>query len=95
MEDMGIPKTGDVIKSVNGKPHIQTTFGLFPLSDVSLMTDAQRQQYLPAVRTFVSVLKKDNLDANEMNILLDQSRELLNLIPENIIGQFGLGGFGN
>ena len=59
------------------------------------MTDAQRQQYLPAVRTFISVLKKDNLDANEMNILLDQSRELLNLIPENIIGQFGLGGFGN
>ena len=45
--------------------------------------------------TFISVLKKDNLDANEMNILLDQSRELLNLIPENIIGQFGLGGFGN
>ena len=29
MEDMGIPKTGDVIKNVNGRPHIQTTFGEF------------------------------------------------------------------
>jgi len=95
LEDMGIPKTGDVIKTINGKPHIKTTFGLFPLSDVSLMTDAERQRFLPSVRTFISVLEKDNLDANEMNILLDQSRELLNLIPENFISQFGLGGFGN
>jgi len=82
IEDMGIPKTGDVIKTVLGKPHIKTTFGLFELSDEGLLTDAQRKQYLPAVKTFVSALKKDNVDANELNTLLDQSRELLNLIPE-------------
>jgi len=97
LDDMGIPKTGDVIKTVNGKPHINTTFGLFPLSDVSLLSDADRQKFLPSVRTFIKVPEKDNLDANEMNVLLAQSRDLLNKIPENIMDAFGFGGegFGN
>ena len=73
--------------------------GAFPLSDVSLMTDAERQQFLPSVETFISVLEKDNLDASEMNTLLAQSRELTNLIPSNLLNQFGgglngLAGFG-
>merc|ERR1712039_1102406 len=89
----------DVNKNIGGQPHIMTNFGAFPLSDVSLMTDAERQQFLPSVETFISVLEKDNLDASEMNTLLAQSRELTNLIPSNLLNQFGgglngLAGFG-
>merc|ERR1712193_237561 len=99
IESMGIPETGDVIRTIGGQPHIMTTFGAFPLSDVSLMTDEERQQFLPATRSFIKVLEKDNLDAAEMNTLLAQSRELTNLIPGNLLTQFsgglnGLAGFG-
>merc|ERR1712193_319025 len=93
------PAPGDVIRTIGGQPHIMTTFGAFPLSDVSLMTDEERQQFLPATRSFIKVLEKDNLDAAEMNTLLAQSRELTNLIPGNLLTQFsgglnGLAGFG-
>ena len=58
------------------------------------MTDAERQRFLPTVRTFISVLEKENPDPNEINALLDQSRELTNLIPGNLLSQFtgGLNG---
>merc|ERR1712149_45269 len=99
VEGMGLPEEGDVIVQYKGIPHIVTQFGAFPLSDVSLMTDAERRQFLPSVKTFISVLEKDNLDASEMNTLLAQSRELTNLIPSNLLNQFGgglngLAGFG-
>jgi len=96
MEDMGLPETGDIIKTIGGEAHIVTKFGSFPLSKLSLMTDAERQQYLPSVRTFISVLEKETLDADEMNTLLAQSRELIKLIPENFLSQFknGLNGLG-
>merc|ERR1712241_1599198 len=96
IESMGLPETGDVIKYVNGEPHIETQFGAFPLSEVSLMTDEERQRFLPATRTFISVLQKDTVDPSELNTLLEQSRELTNLIPDNLLSQFtgGLGGLG-
>merc|ERR1711997_356921 len=96
LESMGLPETGDVIKNVNGEPHIETQFGAFPLSEVSLMTDEERQRFLPATRTFISVLEKDTIDPSELNTLLEQSRELTNLIPDNLLSQFsgGLGGLG-
>merc|ERR1712109_300509 len=96
LENMGLAKTGDVIVDVNGVPHIVTQFGAFPLSEVSLMTDEERQRFLPATRTFISVLEKDSIDPSELNELLEQSRELTNLIPDNLLNQFsgGLGGLG-
>ena len=74
--------------------------GMFPLSDTSLMTAEERRQFLPVARTFTSILQKDNIDAEEMNLLLDQSRELTNRLAQsnqngNIAGFFGgLGGSG-
>ena len=58
------------------------------------MTDAERQQFLPSVRTFISVLEKETLDPNEINALLEESRELTNVIPANLLTQFtgGLNG---
>jgi len=94
MEGMGLPETGDLIINVNGEPHIRTEFGTFPLPDESLMTDAERELFLPSIKTFISILEKDDLDADEMNTILSQSRELINLIPDNFSGQFGLSGFG-
>ena len=29
MEDMGLPETGDIIKTIGGEPHIVTKFGEF------------------------------------------------------------------
>ena len=71
------------IMSINDISSLFIT-GLFPLSDVSLMTSAERAQFLPVVRTFTSVLEKGNADPRETNVLLQQVRELNNLIPGNI-----------
>merc|ERR1712079_800063 len=95
IESVGIPETGDVIRTIGGQPHIMTTFGTFPLSEVSLMTDEERQQFLPATRTFTSVLEKDTIDPSELNTLLEQSRALTNLVPNNLFEQIsdGIGDF--
>merc|ERR1712241_836822 len=95
VENMGLLETGDVIINVDGEPHIQTQFGTFPLSELSLMTDEERQQFLPATRTFISVLEKDTIDPSELNTLLEQSRELTNLVPNNLFEQIsdGIGDF--
>merc|ERR1711997_191204 len=95
VENMGLLETGDVIINVDGEPHIQTQFGTFPLSEVNLMTDEERQQFLPATRTFISVLEKDTIDPSELNTLLEQSRELTNLVPNNLFEQIsdGIGDF--
>merc|ERR1712150_241195 len=92
IESMGLPETGDVIKTVNGVPNIKTKFGLFPLSDTTLMTEAERQQFLPAVRTFTNILQKDNISVDDMNLLLQQSRDLTNALKQS--GQDGIFGAG-
>merc|ERR1712241_1240032 len=84
LESMGLPETGDLIQSVNGVPHIKTTFGVFPLSETSLMTDQERQQFLPVVKTFTKVLEKGSADATDTKKLVQQIRELNKLIPANI-----------
>merc|ERR1711962_22922 len=96
LEDMGLPKSGDLVKDVNGAPHIKTTFGVFPLSDTSLMTEKERQQFLPVVKTFNSILEKGNADGADTNALLQEIQELNKLIPANIgsslqglLGNFG------
>ena len=66
--------------------------GLFPLSDTTLMTEAERQQFLPAVRTFTNILQKDNLSVDDMNLLLQQSRDLTNALKQS--GQDGIFGAG-
>ena len=70
-----------------------TILGTFPLSETNLLTDEERAQFLPATRTFASVLEKENVDPEEISLLLEQSRELSNLIPDNLIGRLG-GGLG-
>merc|ERR1712212_365315 len=82
INEMGLMDDGDVIVDVLGEPHILTKFGAFPLSDVSLMTDEEREKFLPATKTFISVLEKDTIDQDEINKLLSQSEELKELIPE-------------
>merc|ERR1719362_266961 len=61
------------------------------LSSSVIKLKSERATYLPATKTFVSVLKKDTLDADEMNLLLQQSRDLINLVPSNFLEQFGNG----
>jgi len=84
LESMGLPETGDLIITVKGTPHIKTTFGVFPLSETSLMTDQERQQFLPVVKTFTKVLEKGSADATDTKKLVQQIRELNKLIPANI-----------
>ena len=58
--------------------------GIFPLSETSLMTPAERNQFLPVVRTFTNVLENGSANPNEINALMQQTRTLTNLIPGNI-----------
>ena len=46
------------------------------------MTDAERQQFLPVTRNFISILEKDTLNQNEVDQLVEQAKELSELIPE-------------
>ena len=46
------------------------------------MTDEERERFLPVTRTFVKVLENDNATPEEINLLLEQSSELSNLIPD-------------
>ena len=48
------------------------------------MTDEERERFLPATRTFVSVLQNPNLDQSEIDQLIKESEELSVLIPENM-----------
>ena len=48
------------------------------------MTDSERAQFLPVVRTFTRILQKGDTDSNETNSLLQQVRQLNQLIPENL-----------
>jgi len=96
LESMGLPESGNIIENVEGVPHIKTTFGKFPLSDTSLMTAAERQRFLPAVRTFTNVLEKGNADTNDIAKLLEHSQTLMALIPSNNGNSgFDLGSIGN
>ena len=60
--------------------------GKFPL--MSLMTDAEREQFLPAVRGFINLLRKDVLDPYETRELLGHARQLdtWNLFPFDVRG---------
>ena len=46
------------------------------------MTDEERERFLPVTRTFVKVLENDNATPEEINLLVEQSSELANLIPD-------------
>merc|ERR1712109_298857 len=83
IEGLGLlAEDGDVIVQHNDIPHIVTEFGAFPLSDVSLMTDAEREQFLPITKNFINILEKDTVTQNEIDLLVEQSEELSELIPE-------------
>ena len=51
------------------------------------MTDEERERFLPVTRTFVKVLENDNATPEEINLLLEQSSELSNLIPDGQTGK--------
>jgi len=82
LDDGGLLEDGDIIVDVDGVPHINTQFGSFPLSEVSLLTDEERERFLPVIRTFTSVLKKDLIDHEEIKLLVRQSEELQKFVPE-------------
>jgi len=77
-----LPEDGDVIVQFKESPYILTQFGAFPLSELSLMTDDERELLLPVARNFVSVLEKDTVSQDEIEELAEQSKILNDLIPE-------------
>ena len=48
------------------------------------MTEQERQQFLPVVRTFTSILEKGNANGTDTTALLQEIQELNKLIPANI-----------
>ena len=60
--------------------------GEFPLSDLNLMTEEEREQFLPAVRKFTNILQKDNLNPEEVKDFMKEVRKLdsWNLFPFNV-----------
>ena len=59
--------------------------GAFPLSDISLMTDEERELYLPAIKAFIKVLESDNLTQDEIDELVTEGEKLqVNFIQKRI-----------
>merc|ERR1711962_174638 len=81
LKNVALKETGDIAITENGQDKIVTSFGKFPLE--SLMTKAERETFLPAVRSFIKLLRKDILNPTETKQLLDQARKLdsWNLFP--------------
>ena len=60
--------------------------GAFPLSDISLMTDEERELYLPAIKAFIKVLESDNLTQEEVDELVTEGEKLqVNFIKNPLI----------
>ena len=55
--------------------------GAFPINGENFMTPEQKAQFLPSVKSLISVLEKDNIDPQELNNLLELSRDLNELMP--------------
>ena len=51
---------------------------------VNHLTLAERQRFLPTLKTLISVLEKPQLDATEVNFLLEQARDLSKALNEAI-----------
>merc|ERR1712112_186868 len=86
LKNVALKETGDIAITENGQDKIVTSFGKFPLE--SLMTKAEREQFLPVVRSFIKILRKDVLNPIETKELLDQARKLdsWNLFPFDVRG---------
>jgi hypothetical protein len=86
LKNVALKETGDIAITENGQDKIVTSFGKFPLE--SLMTKAERETFLPAVRSFIKLLRKDVLNPTETKELLDQARKLdsWNLFPFDVRG---------
>ena len=61
--------------------------GSFPLSEVSLLSEEERDQYTPTIRTFVRVLDdilaNDDVDSKDINLLVDKCKEFSKLFPQS------------
>jgi len=77
-----LPEDGDIIVQFKDSPYIVTQFGAFPLSEMNLMTDDERELLLPVTRNFISAMENDNVSQEEIEELVEQSKILNDLIPE-------------
>ena len=59
------------------------------MSGLDLVNDSERQQFLPTTKQLIKLMDKDYLSAIEMNMLLNDSEKLTDIITEAFIGQFG------
>ena len=48
------------------------------------MTAQDKSQFLPVIKTFAEVLEENGANAGKTNLLLQQSKKLTKLIPENL-----------
>ena len=59
--------------------------GDFPIDGQNIMTPQQKAQFLPAIKQLIKVLQQGN-NPNELEKLLQLSRDLNRLIPSEISG---------
>merc|ERR1711962_1019087 len=84
LKNVALPATGDIVVTVNSQDKIVTGFGSFPLK--SFMNKADREKFLPALKAFTNLLKKNILNKAETEELLGLVRKLdtWNLFPFDV-----------
>ena len=69
--------------NVHGFTDFLYFLGAFPLSDVSLMTDEERETYLPTVKAFIKVLENDKIDQDDLDNLIEEGEKIQELMPDH------------
>ena len=52
------------------------------MSNVNLITDEERERFLPVTKNVIRVLEKKFIDENEINELIAQGETLQDLLPD-------------
>merc|ERR1711935_650239 len=84
LESMGLPESGDIVMDIDGIAHVRTSFGVFPFPERNLMTAQDKSKFLPIIKNFADVLEENGANKGKTNLLLQQSKKLAKLIPENL-----------
>merc|ERR1712212_1468599 len=84
LESMGLPESGDIVMDIDGVPHVRTSFGVFPFPERNLMTAQEKSKFLPIIKNFADVLEENGTNKGKIDLLLQQSKKLAKLIPENL-----------
>merc|ERR1711976_101963 len=79
-----LPEDGDIVTYKNGVPYILTNLGSSPMANMNLMTNEERERFLPVIKNVIRVFEKSIIDENEINERIAQGESRQGLLPKQL-----------